>query len=288
MSRFITSILFLAVCSFSVAAGEPGTGESFTGPVGMQLYSLRAEFLANGVAKTLDQVKAMGITNCELAGVPANTTAEAYNAQLEERGLKPISGHFGYDKLKSDPESCVKEAKALGLKFAGCAWISHKPPFNEAACRDAIAVFNKAGEAFAKEGIRFFYHTHGYEFHPHGDGTLFDLFMQETKKEFVGVQMDVLWVVFPGKNPVELLGKYAGRWESLHLKDLKKGVAIGSLSGGTDKKNNVVLGTGQMDWPAILKAAKAAGVKYYFIEDESPDAATQIPQSMKYLESVKF
>ena len=53
-------------------------------------------------------------------------------------------------------------------------------------------------------------------------------------------------------------------------------------------KNNVVLGTGQMNWPAILAAAKKADLKYYFIEDESPDAATQIPQTMKYLECVKF
>ncbi len=74
----------------------------------------------------------------------------------------------------------------------------------------------------------------------------------------------------------------------MHLKDLKKGIETGSLSGKTDVKNNVVLGTGQMDWPKILAAAKKAGLKYYFIEDESPDAATQIPQSMKYLEGVKF
>jgi sugar phosphate isomerase/epimerase len=43
-----------------------------------------------------------------------------------------------------------------------------------------------------------------------------------------------------------------------------------------------------MDWSAILKAAKKAGVKYYFIEDESPTAAEQIPQSLRYLEQVKF
>jgi len=288
MSRFITSVLFLAVCSLSVAAGEPGTGESFTGPLGLQLYSLRGEFGANGVEKTLDHVKAMGITNCELAGVPANTTPEKYKAQLEERGLKPISGHFPFDKFKKDPESIAKEAKALGLKFAGCAWIPHKDPFDEKTCREAADVFNKAGEILAKEGITCFYHTHGYEFQPHGDGTLFDLFMTETKKEFVSVQMDVMWVVFPGQDPVKLLEKYTSRWVSLHLKDLKKGVALGSLKGGTDVKNDVVLGTGQMDWPAILKAAKAVGVKYYFIEDESPDAATQIPQTMKFLESVKF
>ena len=39
--------------------------------------------------------------------------------------------------------------------------------------------------------------------------------------------------------------------------------------------------------PDQLKAAAANGVKYYFIEDEHPDAVTQIPQSLKYLGTLK-
>ena len=74
----------------------------------------------------------------------------------------------------------------------------------------------------------------------------------------------------------------------MHLKDLKKGVATGSLTGKTDVTNDVTLGTGQMNWPAILSAAKKAGVKYYFIEDESPSVVEQVPQTLKFLESVKF
>ena len=61
----------------------------------------------------------------------------------------------------------AREAKALGLKYAGFAWIPHEGDFDEKACREAIAVFNKAGEALAKHGIKFFYHHHGYEFQPH-------------------------------------------------------------------------------------------------------------------------
>jgi sugar phosphate isomerase/epimerase len=53
-------------------------------------------------------------------------------------------------------------------------------------------------------------------------------------------------------------------------------------------KNDAALGEGLMDLPAILKAAKAAGVKYYFIEDESPWSEQQIPKSLSYLERVKF
>jgi sugar phosphate isomerase/epimerase len=52
--------------------------------------------------------------------------------------------------------------------------------------------------------------------------------------------------------------------------------------------NDVALGTGTMEWPAILGAAKKTGVKWYFIEDESPTSVQQIPQSLRFLEQVKF
>jgi sugar phosphate isomerase/epimerase len=69
---------------------------------------------------------------------------------------------------------------------------------------------------------------------------------------------------------------------------MKKGTPTGALTGGTDVRNDVALGTGLMDLPAILKAAKKAGVKYYFIEDESPWSEQQIPESLRFLEQVKF
>jgi sugar phosphate isomerase/epimerase len=116
-----------------------------------------------------------------------------------------------------------------------------------------------------------------------------DLLIRETDPKLVKFEMDVLWVVYPGEDPVKWLDKYPGRWELMHLKDLKKGAPTGDkLSGKTDVENDVPLGTGQMNWPAILKAAKKAGVKWYFIEDESSRSVEQIPQSLKYLETVTF
>ena len=49
-----------------------------------------------------------------------------------------------------------------------------------------------------------------------------------------------------------------------------------------------MFGQGQIDFPALLRAAKAAGVGYCFIEDEHPEAETQIPQSLKYLAGLKL
>ncbi len=117
---------------------------------------------------------------------------------------------------------------------------------------------------------------------------MFDLLVKETKPEFVSFEMDVMWVVFPGQDPTKLMEKYPNRWALMHIKDLKQGVQTGSLSGGTDTRNGVIIGTGQTDWPSLLRASQKAGLKYYFIEDESPTVLEQIPQSLKYLEQVKF
>jgi sugar phosphate isomerase/epimerase len=74
----------------------------------------------------------------------------------------------------------------------------------------------------------------------------------------------------------------------MHVKDMRKGTPTGLLTGHSDVTNDVALGTGTLDWPAILKAAEKAGVKWYFIEDESPTSVEQIPQSLRFLEQVKF
>lgn len=285
MKHILRSFLVTAVLGAVAVAQEVGTSARFAGPVGLQLYSLRGIF-TQSPARGLKQTQDFGFRIVETAGT-YNLPPERFKAMLAEHGLKPVSGHFPYDRWKSEPDKVIAEAKTLGLEYAGCAWITHQAPFSEATAREAAAVFNRAGELAAKEGIRVFYHAHGFEFQPHGSGTLMDLLMTETNPQQVSFEMDVLWVVFPGQDPVQWLKKYPGRWALMHLKDLRKGVKTGELTGKTDVANDVPLGTGQMNWPAILKAAQESGVKYYFIEDESPSVAEQIPQSLRYLQSVK-
>ena len=284
LSLLIILSAAVAVCSALLntrAADVP------TSSTGLQLYSLRSQAALRGIPWVLDQVKAWGITEVEIAGM-GNFSPEEFKSEVEKRGLKAVSSHFPYKRLKEDIAGVVKDAKALGIKFVGCAWIDHKDAFDEAECRDAIATFNRAGEALAKEGVTFFYHAHGYEFQPHGDGTLLDLLITETKPEHVSYQMDVLWIVFPGQDPVKLLEKYGSRWKLMHLKDLKKGVATGSLAGKTDLTNDVTVGTGQVDWPAVLAAARKVGVQHYFIEDESPTVMEQVPNSLAFMKAQGF
>jgi sugar phosphate isomerase/epimerase len=69
---------------------------------------------------------------------------------------------------------------------------------------------------------------------------------------------------------------------------MKRGTPINLLTGSSDVTNDVAMGTGQIDYRRILPAAEKAGVKWYFIEDESPTSERQIPQSVRYLKEVKW
>jgi sugar phosphate isomerase/epimerase len=277
---FSTSVMM----SFVLIEIQSSRAEETKIPVGLQLYSLRDQLTAD-LPGMLDRVRDMGFKYVELAGT-YNLTPEKFKAELDSRGLKAISGHFPYGTFRDDPESIAREAKILGMEYAGCAWIEHEEPFDEDDCRKAIAVFNKAGETLAKHGIKFFYHTHGYEFQPHDEGTLFDLMMAETKPEFVGYQMDVFWIAHAGQRPATLMEKYAGRFELTHLKDMKQGTETGVFNGHSDPANSVVIGTGQIAFPPLLRAAEQTGVKWHFIEDESPTSLEQIPQSLRVLEQM--
>jgi len=278
-------VLVLAVVSVSAEDINASLTGSFKGPLGLQLYSLRKGFNKD-VPNTLDQVMSFHFVDVELAGTYGKTPEE-FNGLLATRGLKAIAGHFPFDRFKNDPEGVAREAKVLGMQYAGCPWIPHKGAFTEQDCRDAAAVFNHAGAVLASHGIKFYYHTHGYEFQPYQDGTLFDLLMHETNPRYVSFEMDVMWVIFPGQDPVKLLLKYGDRWKLMHLKDPRKGIES-NLSGGTKANNDMPLGTGQANWPAILKAAQKVGVRWYFIEDESDAVLDQMPKHLDYLEHVTW
>ena len=51
---------------------------------------------------------------------------------------------------------------------------------------------------------------------------------------------------------------------------------------------DVPLGSGQVDWPAVLRAATRAGASLYYVEDESADPWGHIPQSLRYLATLKL
>ena len=276
--QIIKPLVLLAVCLPSRAVqAEP----LFPQAPGVVSYTFREEFKQDMPA-TLDEIKALGITDIEFSNLFGKTAAEI-RALLDARGLVCSSFGVSFDDALNKTDEVAANAKMLGAKFVRVAWLPNRQPFTLELAEQTAAEFNRIGKQLREQhGLTFCYHAHGYEFVPNGDGTLFDLLMAKTKPQDVSYELDILWAHHAGADPAALLEKYGSRFKLMHLKDLKKGV-VGNLTGKGDVDNDVALGSGQLDLPAILKAAQKAGVQHYYIEDESTHTATQVPQSIAYL-----
>lgn len=292
------NVLFLAAIALLTFSCNSSTSEEtteaeplFTANFGVQAYTFRHQMRDSTwtTEAVLDTIAALGFTELE-AGVPQGVSPEDYRKMCEDRGIKIVSTGSGFDQLVENPQEIADNAKALGAKYVMCAWIPHKDGFNIEDAKKAVEVFNAAGKVMSENGLIFCYHDHGYEFkpNPEGEGTMLDYVIENTDAEYVSFEMDVLWTIHGGgaDAPQQLLEKYGNRWKLMHVKDLKKGI-VGDGSGGTPAENDVVLGTGQANWPLILKLAKEVGIEHYFIEDESDHEFENIPGSLAYLRSLK-
>ncbi len=279
----LVALLILSFNSESVFAQKSGK-PLYTAAFGVQTYTFRKS-LPISVAATLDTIKMMGFT--EIEGGGGRMPAEEFKKLCDDRGISIPSTGVGYDQLTKNLDSVIYRAKILGAKYIMCAWIPHKNgSFNIDNAKKAVEDFNAAGKILKESGLTFCYHAHGYEFQPYENGTLLDYIMNNTNPEYVSFQMDIFWIQFGGGDPAGLLKKYGNRWKLMHLKDMRKGTKK-DLTGLTSNDNDVALGTGELNIPAILREAKKVGIKHYFIEDESNIVNIQVPQSIAYLKSLK-
>jgi sugar phosphate isomerase/epimerase len=272
--------VFLSAGTSVFAQGKP----LYTAPLGVEAYTYRNSW-PRGVAQTLDTIKMLGFT--ELEGGSGRMEPGEFRKLCDERGIRIPSIGADYNKLLRAPDSVIGQAKILGAKYVTCAWIPHQDgvlSFDDA--RKAADDFNKVGKVLSEHGLIFCYHAHGYEFQPYEGGTLLDYLMANTDPKYVSFEMDIFWISFGGGDPVALMRKYGSRWKLMHLKDLRKG-APKNLTGLTGPENDVPLGQGEEDIPAVLREAKKIGIQHYFIEDESLDPTVPVPQSIAYLKSLK-
>ena len=272
--------------AFGADAVPPEVKSSLGAPLGLQLYSLR-DYAPKDLPGTLARLRSLGIVEVESAGLYGKDVATV-RAAFDKAGLKCSGSHIGYDAWKKDIGAAVKEAKGLGARYATCAWIKGEKDVTRDDVLRAAEVFNAAGKACAAEGVRFCYHCHGYEFVPSPEGTLWDTLVKNTDPKLVAFEVDVYWAKAGGIDPAKLIASMPGRVPLLHVKDMVKGLTLPPGSYSSENATNVVVGTGQIDWPSVFRAAKAAGGELYYIEDESPSVWEQLPRSLAYLSSLKI
>lgn len=293
-----TFFLFSLVVTARLVGQAQSFGKLLPKTPGIVSYTLREEF-AKDVPGTLDKIKAWGITDIEFSGLFGKTAPEL-RTLLDQRGLRCSSYGVSYDAIDQKPDSILRNAKALGVQYVRIGSIPHKGPATLKMMQQAAEVFNRFGKQAHQQGIMFCYHNHGFEFQPvtgaatseaittgvgAKDATLFDYLVKLTNPQYVGYEMDVTWTYLPGQDPAVLLKRYPKRFRLIHLKDVEKGVAR-SDKGSMANEQSVVLGTGQIDWPTVLKAARNSSIDHFYIEDESKAAEQQVPKSLAYLKSL--
>jgi sugar phosphate isomerase/epimerase len=279
-----------AVIPVKESLSAQNEGHLFHGPFGLELYSLRHQIKAGDAASVKAAMaygKQVGYTEMEAPEL-YGLTAKEYRSLLDDVGLPCTSMMATYDEYKTELGKVAANAHTLGAGNVVNAWIPHRGPFTIELCRETAKLYNSWGKQLRAEGLRFGHHTHGYEFRPYQGKPLFDTLVEETNPDYVDFEMDIFWVVDPGKSPVAYLKKYPNRWRLMHLKDMKKGPPTHNYTGSEPVSWDVPLGTGRIDIPAILREAESVGVKRYYVEDESDRAHEQIVEDLHYLKTVRI
>ena len=256
--------------------------------IGLQLYSLRNQF-PKDVPGTMKKIHDLGIDDVEAAGF-YGLSAEDFKKDLDAAGLHASGMHAQWPELMLNLDKVIKDAKTLGVEYVTLPWIPHVGRFSEKNGHEAGMKFNEWGRKLKEAGLKFTYHPHGYEFTPdkNGGGTVFDELAKETDPNYVNFELDIFWAYHGGADPVQLMQKYPTRFVLMHVKDMRKSVKVPQSTGSENVENDVAMGTGQLNLPAILAEAEKIGIKHYYIEDESSHSLEQIPQSTAYVRSIGY
>jgi sugar phosphate isomerase/epimerase len=264
---------------FASFAGEEAKLNNF----GIQLWSVRDD-LAKDPKGVLKQLSSYGYKQIESfeggKGIFWGMTNTEFKTEMDQLGMKIISSHCDINK---DFEKKAADAAAIGMKYLICPYKGPQKDLD--AFKKFADEFNQKGEICKKNGIRFAYHNHDYSFAVMNGEMGQDIMMKNTDASLVDFEMDMYWVVAAGQDIETWLKKYPNRFRLCHVKDRKKGAAA------TDKDASCDLGTGSINYPKILKAAKKAGVQYFIVEQERWDGTTPLQAAAtdaKYMKSLSI
>ena len=241
-------------------------GEKNLKNFGIQLWSVRDD-LGKDPKGVLKQLSSYGYKQIESfeggKGMFWGMSNTEFKSYMNELGMKIISSHCDISK---DFEKKAADAAAIGMKYLICPYKGPQKDLD--AFKKFADEFNQKGEICKKNGIRFAYHNHDYSFVKMNGEMGQDVMMKNTDPKLVDFELDMYWVVAAGQDIETWLNRYPKRFRLCHVKDRKKDAPL------TEKDASVVVGTGSIDYPKILKTAKKQGMEYYIVEQEKWEGTT--------------
>jgi len=258
----------------------PAAGEL----MGIQLYSVRDDMKKDPLG-TLKHLAGFGYKHVEHANY-VNRKFYGYSATefkkiLDDLGLNMPSGHTvmgkqHWDSSKNDFTDewkwTVEDAAVLGQKIVISPSLDASLRQNYDEMKRYMDVFNKSGELCKKSGMKFGYHNHDFEFSQKlNDVMVYDIILQNTDPSLVAQQLDIGNLYNGGAKALDIMKKYPGRFESMHVKDEIK------ASGGNEKYESTILGKGIVPVKEVIDLGrKSGGTIHFIIEQESYQGKTPI------------
>lgn len=232
-------------------------------PLGIQLYTLRGR-MAEGVEATLDLVARIGYREVEFAGYFQRTPAQI-RSSLTASGLSAPSAHVSLEAVE-------QEATLAAAAEIGHQWLV--VPSLPSNVRQTLNDWARLGERFTRIartarswGLRIAYHNHDTELRPFDGEVPLEVFLAASDPALVHLQADLFWLAQGGVDPVDFLNRWPGRVPMVHVKDRGPNGEM------------VDIGTGTLDWRAVLRAAPAAGIRHWFVEHDNPKNAEAFTRS---------
>ncbi|MEI8075337.1 MAG: sugar phosphate isomerase/epimerase [Bacteroidota bacterium] len=234
--------------------------------LGVQLYSVR-DAVSKNLEGALERLAALGFDNIELYGYNGTffgKTAVEFKSILDKTGISVLSSHHvtgfaskGNGSLLNGWDKAVEDLHSIGAKYMACAYLMP----NERTIENYTALpalLEKAGKTSKSAGIQMAYHNHDFEYQKFGDTTVYDHILTNTSGDLVKMEMDLYWTTKAGQDPVKYFEKYPGRFELWHVKDMSAGA--GEIT---------EIGNGVIDFDRIFAARKKAGMKHWFVEQDT-------------------
>ena len=224
--------------------------------IGLELYTVRDE-LARDFEGTLQRLAGLGYREVEFTDY-FGRSVNAVRAAVATAGLTAPSAQVPSSELRTAYASRVDRAKAIGHTYLVCGWVSPAERRSLSDWHSLIALFKTVGQAAHRAGLQFAYHNHDFEFARVEGHVPYDLLLESTDPSLVQLELDVYWATKGGRNPVDLLARWPGRFPLLHLKDMASG----------PQHEFTELGRGIIDFRQILAQARTGGVRHFYVEQD--------------------
>lgn len=226
--------------------------------VAAQLYTLR-DFLKTPeeIARTLPKVAALGYRAVQLSAL-GPIDPRKLRQILNDAGLTVCATHVSFERLRDDLDAVADEHRILGCRYAAIGGLPQAYRNAEGYPRFAREA-SEVGRRMKERGLTFGYHNHSFELEKFDGRTGLEILYRESDPEVFTAEIDTYWIQHGGGDPAWWIRRVAGRCPLVHLKDM--------VMRGREQLMAEV-GEGNLNWPAILEACRAANVQWYIVEQD--------------------